>query len=78
LQARIQPLENEINQLTRQFWVTKKQVAAQNYDLSASRYREVEHEETFYEDPGITLKRMRQLELAADGIVTTLEKSIVA
>jgi len=43
LQSRITPLENEINQLTRQFWVTKKQVAGQNYDLSASRYCDVEH-----------------------------------
>ena len=44
LQSRIAPLEKEINQLTRQFWVTKEQVAAQNYDLSASRYRQVEQE----------------------------------
>ncbi len=62
LQTRIQPLEDEINQLTRQFWVTKKEVAAQNYDLSASRYREVEHEETFYEEPSVTLERMLQLD----------------
>lgn len=73
LQTRIQPLEDEINQLTRQFWVTKQQVAAQNYDLSASRYREVEHEETFYEEPSITLERMLALEKAAEGIVKTLE-----
>lgn len=73
LQKRIQPLEDEINQLTRQFWVTKQQVAAQNYDLSASRYREVEHEETFYEEPSVTLERMRQLEKAAEQTVRILE-----
>jgi len=76
LQARIQPLEDEINQLTRQFWVTKQQVSAQNYDLSASRYREVEHEETFYEEPSVTLERMRQLEQAAETTLKALEKSL--
>ncbi|MFN7564742.1 MAG: hypothetical protein ACK5TH_23410, partial [Prosthecobacter sp.] len=76
LQSRIQPLENEINQLTRQFWVTKQQVAAQGYDLSASRYREVEHEETFYEEPSATLERMLALEKAAEGIVKTLEGTL--
>ena len=62
LNQRIAPLEKEINQLGRQFWVTKEQVAAQNYDLSASRYRQVEQEEVFYEKPAVTLERMRQLE----------------
>lgn len=76
LQARIQPLENEINQLTRQFWVSKEQVIAQNYDLSASRYREVEHEETFYEEPAVTLERMLALEKAASGIVMRLEGTL--
>ncbi len=42
---RIAPLEKEINQLGRQFWVSKEQVVAENYDLSASRYRQIEQEE---------------------------------
>ena len=49
LQSRITPLQTEINQLTRQFWVTKDQVKANKYDLSASRYRQVEQDEEFYE-----------------------------
>src|SRR6185295_18173579 len=65
LQSRIAPLENEINQLTRQFWVTKEKVVTEKYDLSASRYRQIEHEEVFYEKPTITLQRMRRLEHAA-------------
>lgn len=72
LQARIQPLENEINQLTRQFWVTKQQVAAQGYDLSASRYREVEQEETFYEEPDVTLERMLALDSCSQTVVGNL------
>jgi hypothetical protein len=49
--ARIAPPEKEINQLTRQFRVTKDQVLAEKHDLSASRYRHVEQEEVFYEKP---------------------------
>jgi type I restriction enzyme M protein len=73
LQSRMTPLQTEINQLTRQFWVTKDQVKANKYDLSASRYRQVEQDEEFYEEPRVTLKRLRQLEGVATGDVTTLD-----
>ena len=76
LQSRIAPLEQEINQLTRQFWVNKDQVVAQKYDLSASRYRQVEHEEVFYEQPAITLERMRQLENVAGTELRSLLSSL--
>ena len=74
--ARIAPLEQEINQLTRQFWVNKDQVVAQKYDLSASRYRQVEHEKVFYEQPAITLKRMQQLENVAGNELKSLLSSL--
>lgn len=61
LHSEIEPLQKEINQLTRQFWVTKEQVRANKYDLSASRYRQVEQEEEFYEEPEVTLERLGQL-----------------
>jgi type I restriction enzyme M protein len=73
LQSRITPLQTEINQLTRQFWVTKDQVKANKYDLSASRYRQVEQDEEFYEQPRVTLKRLRQLEAVATDQVTALD-----
>ena len=73
LQSRMTPLQTEINQLTRQFWVTKDQVKANRYDLSASRYRQVEQDEEFYEQPRVTLKRLRQLEAVATGQVTILD-----
>lgn len=76
LQSRIAPLQTEINQLTRQFWVTKEQVKAYKYDLSASRYRQVEQDEEFYEEPKVTLKRLRQLEATATGEVTILEEMV--
>jgi type I restriction enzyme M protein len=73
LQTCIAPLQSEINQLGRQFWVDKKQIVANRYDLSASRYRDIEQEEVFYETPAVTLKRMRQLEQAAESEVAALE-----
>jgi type I restriction enzyme M protein len=73
LQSKIRPLAREINQLTRQFWVSKDQVIANKYDLSASRYRHVEQEEEFHEDPQVTLGRLRQLDQVMVGQLTDLE-----
>ena len=76
LQAQITPLQTEINQLGRQFWVTKDQVKANNYDLSASRYRQIEQNEVYYENPVVTLDRLRKLEAAATADVAALEKML--
>jgi type I restriction enzyme M protein len=72
LQSRIAPVQTEINQLTRQFWVTRDQVKAQKYDLSASRYRQTEQDDEFYEEPAGTLDRLRQLETVTTGEIMTL------
>ena len=76
LHDQMAPLQNEINQLTRQFWVPKEKVVAEKYDLSASRYRQIEHEELFYEEPAITLARLRQLEAVAVDEVAILENML--
>ena len=47
---------------------------ANKYDLSASRYRQVEQDEEFYEEPKVTLDRLRQLETVAIGGVAAIEK----
>jgi type I restriction enzyme M protein len=73
LQSRMTPLQTEINQLTRQFWVTKDQVKANKYDLSAGRYRQIEQDEDFCEEPKVTLGRLRQLEAAATAEVDALQ-----
>jgi type I restriction enzyme M protein len=73
LQFRMTPLQTEINQLTRQFWVTKDQVKANKYDLSAGRYRQLELDEEFFEEPKVTLGRLRKLEGAATGEVDALQ-----
>lgn len=62
LNERIAPIQKEIDQLGNQFWADKKQIQDNKYDLSASRYRQLEADETFYEDPNITLERLITLE----------------
>src|SRR6266550_62919 len=68
LREQMAPLENEINQLNRQFWVSKDKVKTNKYDLSASRYRQIEQEEVFYEKPAITLDRLAALEKEMGGL----------
>ncbi len=43
------------------------------HDLSASRYRQVEQDEEYYEQPHVTLDRLRQLEAVATSDVEALE-----
>jgi type I restriction enzyme M protein len=61
LQRRASPLVAEINQLSRQFWVTKGQLVAHDYDFSAARYRDWEEPQVFGEEPGVLLERLRKL-----------------
>jgi type I restriction enzyme M protein len=74
LQERIAPLQAEINQLGRQFWVTKNQIVAEKYDLSANRYREIEQDDAFFEKPTVTLTRMSAIEQHAQKSVAELAK----
>ena len=76
LQAQISPLQWQINQLTRLFWVTKEQVKVNNYDLSASRYRQVEQDGTYYESPQVTLGRLLSLERAMEEEIRELNVSL--
>lgn len=62
LEAQIAPLQAKIDQLSRQFWVKKTDIQANGYDLSASRYRQVEQDAAFYEQPQTTLNRLLELE----------------
>lgn len=69
LQTRLQPFKTEFDRLSRQFWVSQATVKANKYDLSASRYRQVEQEPVFYEDPQVTIERILNLEnTIADGM----------
>jgi type I restriction enzyme M protein len=76
LQTTMTPLQDEINQLGRQFWVTKDQVVAQKYDLSASRYRTIEQDVIFSEKPAVTLARLEELESVGASIRENLAAAI--
>ena len=56
--------------------MAKEKVVSEKYDLSASRYRQLEQEEVFYEQPDVTLEQMRQLEAAAENDVAALAKML--
>lgn len=73
LQSRMTPLQTEINQLTRQFWVTKEQVKANKYELSVSRYRQIEQDEGFFEEPKCTLSRLLTLETVMASEIREIE-----
>ena len=74
LEAEIAPLQTQIDQLTRQFWVSKADVKANKYDLSASRYRQVAQDEVYYEKPEVTMARLSRLEQVMGEEVRELER----
>jgi type I restriction enzyme M protein len=76
LEAKIAPLQGQIDQLTRQFWVSKKAVKANKYDLSASRYRQIEQDESYYEKPQVTMERLLTLERVMREEVEELERML--
>jgi type I restriction enzyme M protein len=62
LQSKIVNPQSELDRLTRQFWVTREQVKANKYDLSASRYRQADADAVYHEKPSVTLERLSRLE----------------
>lgn len=54
--------EQESDRTSKAFFVPKAEIAANNYDLSINRYKEVEHEEVEYEPPKVILQKLRSLE----------------
>lgn len=73
LDEKIHIFQKEFNQLSRQFWVGKTEIANNKYDLSASRYRQLEQDETFYPNPRVTLERMVRLETSIQNDINELE-----
>ena len=76
LQSKIENPQSELDRLTRQFWVTKETVKANKYDLSASRYRQVDADAAYHEKPSVTLERLRRLEQVMMGEINELKKLI--
>ena len=44
------------------FWVEKKEVTENGYDLSINKYKEIEYEEVVYDAPSVILERIESLE----------------
>ncbi len=78
LYSLISPLQGELDRLTRQFWVTKEQVKANKYDLSASRYRQVDADVAYHEKPSVTLERLARLESVMLDEIAELKKMMEA
>jgi len=76
LQAQIGPLQAELDQLTRQFWVSLGQVRANRYDLSASRYRQAESDDEYYESPRVTMERLLELDKVMTEVVSELQRLV--
>ena len=54
--------ENERVRTDQSFMVPKDEIAANDYDLSLNRYKEVEYEAVEHEAPGVILARLAELE----------------
>jgi type I restriction enzyme M protein len=78
LQSQISNPQSEMDRLTRQFWVTKEQVKANKYDLSASRYRQVDADAAYHEKPSVTLERLARLEGVMLDEIAELKKMMKA
>ena len=52
-------------------------MVANKYDLSASRYRQAEQDEAYYESPQVTLERLRQLERVMDARIGSTRRNAV-
>ena len=74
IESQISTPQSELDRLTRQFWVTKEQVKANKYDLSASRYRQVDADAVYHEKPSVTLERLARLESIMLDEISELKK----
>ncbi|MFZ2964227.1 MAG: class I SAM-dependent DNA methyltransferase [Rhodoglobus sp.] len=58
------------------FLVPKAEIAAQGYDLSLNRYREVEYEEVEHRDPQVILAELMELEREIQDATAALAKTL--
>ncbi|AFY69172.1 N-6 DNA methylase [Thalassoporum mexicanum PCC 7367] len=57
----------------RAFFVPREEIKANGYDLSISRYKEIEYEEVEYDPPRVILQKLRSLEDEIRGDLDVLE-----
>jgi type I restriction enzyme M protein len=58
------------------FFVPKREIVENGYDLSINRYKQVIHEEVEYEPPKVILARLRELEKEIQQELDELEKMV--
>jgi type I restriction enzyme M protein len=58
------------------FFVPKKEIKDNGYDLSINRYKEIEYEEVDYEPPKVILGKLRSLEAEISSDLDALEKML--
>jgi len=64
----------DVDRSRKAFFVTKDEIAANGYDLSINRYKEVEYEEIAYDPPKVILQKLRSLENEIKADLDELEK----
>jgi type I restriction enzyme M protein len=66
----------DTNRKDKAFFVPREEIAANGYDLSINRYKEIEYEEVEYEPPKVILQKLRTLENEISQDLDTLEKML--
>lgn len=68
--------KQESNRKSKAFFVPKKEIKENGYDLSINRYKEIEYEEVEYEPPKVILGKLRSLEAEISSDLDALEKML--
>jgi len=64
----------ENNRASKFFYVEKKEIEENNFDLSINRYKTTEHEEVKYEDPKVIMEKIDKLEQEITNGISELKK----
>jgi type I restriction enzyme M protein len=68
--------KQKTNRKSKAFFVPKKEIKENGYDLSINRYKEIEYEEVEYEPPKVILRKLRSLEAEISSDLDALEKML--
>ena len=63
--------ENDRTKKDQSFFVSKEEIVKNNYDLTITKYKQVEHEQVVYDKPEVIMERIEKLE---EEIATLIEK----
>lgn len=68
--------ESKRRRTDQSFMVSVKEIRESNYDLSIKRYKEVVHNEKTYEQPGIIIEQIENLDLEREVLLKQLKKML--